>query len=522
MGTVARLRTSTTGEDVAEGLSRHLTAEGLVPERIDTHLSTVLLAGDRAYKVKKPVRLAFVDFGTADARRRYCLEELRLNQRLAPDLYLAVVDLHRQGDRVVPRGPGPVVDTAVLMRRLPPHALASERLARGALQANDLAAFAARLAGFHGEAPVTAAGSAHGTAGCVQSQMRSTLDALAERLGPAALADLETWTRSQADHLSPWFARRRRDGFVREGHGDLHLDNIVVLGPGEVTAFDALEFDPALRWIDTAADAGFLLMDLLAHGRRDLAYGFLNDYLEHSGDYDSVTGLRWYVIWRALVRALVALLRESGGHPIDSGGLRADDYLALARRVSTASGARLLITHGLPGSGKSHVSRQLLERAGAVRVRSDVERRRLWPDRSARYTPEATAATYRRLGDVAGTVLAAGCPVIVDAACTRRTQRDGLCTVARAANAPFTFLECTAPAGVLEQRVAERLREGGDASEADLGTLRALSAADEPLDDDEALHAIRLDTSQPVSVADVVRAWQRDTAAAAPMATAQG
>nr|MCU0775012.1 AAA family ATPase [Ideonella sp.] len=416
-----------------------------------------------------------------------------------------VVALHAQGDRIGPDLAGPVIDTAVAMRRLPPLALASERLARGTLQAADLTALATRVAAFHREAAVAPAQGAWGTAPRIVAQVRSTFEALSPHLEADLRPVLRDWIERQASRLTPVFEQRRADGHVREGHGDLHLDNVIVLGPGEVTAFDALEFDPALRWIDTQADLAFLVMDLLAHGRRDLAYGFLNEVLEHSGDYDGVGVLRWYVVWRALVRALVAHLREAAAP--DASRLRAPDYLALVRRLLPEARGRLLITRGLPGSGKTHLTRLMLERAGALRLRSDVERRRLFPSASGRYAPEATEATYRHLARRAAGLLAAGCPVIVDAAFSRREQRDALRAVAAAEGVPFALLDCQAPLEVLQARVLARQRDGRDASEATLAVLAAAVDRQEPLDADEAGQALTVDTSRPIPLAQLVHRW---------------
>jgi hypothetical protein len=228
----------------------------------------------------------------------------------------------------------------------------------------------------------------------------------------------------------PWWRRRLADGFVRECHGDLHLGNLVQLPEGP-TAFDCIEFDPALRWIDTMNDLAFLTMDLQVRGRRDLAFALLDGYLSHSGDWDGLAGLRYFEVYRALVRAMVAGLRQGqGGAPADE-----PDYLGWALRHATppAGAAPLLITHGLSGSGKSTWARALLQAAGAVRLRSDVERKRLFglgplDDSRAHgldiYTPEATERTFAQLEDTARTLLQAGYPVIVDAAFLRRDQRD--------------------------------------------------------------------------------------------------
>jgi predicted kinase len=279
---------------------------------------------------------------------------------------------------------------------------------------------------------------------------------------------------------------------VREGHGDLHLGNLIVWD-GRLTAFDCIEFDPALRWIDVVDDMGFTVMDLWAHGRRDLAFGFLNDYMDASGEHRGLGVLRFHLVARALVRAWVAALRPSVAGP---------DYLALAQRLAAPGDARLLITHGLPGVGKSHVSSLLLARAGAVRLRSDVERRRL-TDPDERYGPQATERTFAYLAGMARIALRAGFPTIVDAAFLQRAERDRLRDLAAAAGVPFAILDCQAPMPTLRERVAARSARGDDPSEADLAVLDKLAALQQPLDADERAAAIGLDTSAPLGAAQV-------------------
>ncbi|MDZ7590475.1 MAG: AAA family ATPase [Rubrivivax sp.] len=330
----------------------------------------------------------------------------------------------------------------------------------------------------------------------------------------AAAADCDTlrsWLQLQAARLRLVWQDRRRAGRVREGHGDLHLANAVLLA-GEVTAFDCLEFDPALRWIDVFSDIAFLAMDLLAHGRGDLAFCFLNAYLDESGDHAGLPVLRWYLVYRAMVRALVAHIRSG------QGAVRAGpDHLALALQLATPGDARLLVTHGVSGSGKSWVAQRLLAQAQAIRLRSDVERKRLFGlralERSARLVPggiygaAATRRTYARLHELAGLALAAGQRVIVDAAFLRRAERDDFRRLAQEHRVPFTLLHCAADPFVLRERVQARGERGDDASEADLAVLARQQAGAEPLAPDEEAAAIRLDTTAPVDVDAIAVRW---------------
>ncbi len=466
-----------------------LAAQGPSVRLVETHISWVLLAGEHAYKLKKPLHLPFLDFRSLQARRAGCAEELRLNRRLAPRLYLDCMALRDPGQGE----DAPVADVALRMRRFPDGALWTERLAAGCLGTDEVDAFAERLAAFHAAADVVPAGSAYGGA----AQQRRTLATLLAGLdtwcgtGPQAgpWSALRTWLLDQVDALAPLWARRCAAGRVREGHGDLHLANIITLEDGP-TAFDALEFDPALRWIDVLHDLAFAVADLLAHGAPALAWRLLDRYLEQTGDHDGVPALRYYLVCRALVRAQVAAIRAAQPGP-SAAGPDAQAYLATALRLADEARARLAITAGLPGSGKSHVALQLVQAAGALRLRSDVERKRLFGlaarASSAAHVPggiyhaEATTRTYARLRALAALALRAGWPVVVDAAFLRAGERASFAALAAERGVPFTMLWCEAPLPVLRERILARQARGGDASEADLAVLeRLLSAAELP------------------------------------------
>lgn len=457
-------------------------ARSLNAELVETHISWVLLTAELAYKIKKPVKLPFVDYATLEARRHFCEEEVRLNRRLAPGLYLGVAHIADSpgGPRI--DGPGALVDYAVRMRRFPRGALFSEKLAAGRLHSSEVDALAALLADFH----VRANPTANGFASC--KRRRTAALAALEGAAPSARDGeqeaLMTWLGAKASLLTPAWARRLDGGFVRQCHGDLHLDNVIALPTG-VAAFDCIEFDPALRWIDVIDDIAFPVMDFSARGRPDFAFRLLNAWLDRTGDHAGLPLLRFSVVYRALVRAQVAHLR--GG---DSGAL-ARRYFETALAWTRAPQRRLVITHGLPGSGKTFESQRLLEREGAIRIRSDVERKRLFglemlDDSRAKgldiYTPDATARTYERLLELARGVLQAGYPVVLDAAFLRRSERDAAHELARELKVPFSILSCEAPAEVLRARLLARR---DDASEADTNVLDNLRNSVEPLDVDE-------------------------------------
>ena len=463
---------------------------------LETHISWVLLSGPYAYKIKKPVSLGFVDFSTLERRRHFCQEELRLNQRLAADLYLDLVEIHGPPERAHLGGSGPVIEVAVRMRRFDQAGLLPEALATGAVTGDQLEAYAERLALFHDAAAVAPLGGPYGTPEAVIAPAVANLEVL-ERLHPELGAStLARWTEREADRLQPLFADRLAKGRVREGHGDLHLGNLV-LHQGGVVGFDCLEFNPALRWIDALSDVAFLAMDLEQRLEPVLAGRLLNRWLSTSGDYAGLATWRWYVTYRALVRAKVLALRLEQLSAADAPDRQAlasqlRSYCALAHRVSgrTRPGP-LLLTRGVSGSGKSHRARALCQRHGWIHLRSDVERRRLFgrwgtalePLRQGEaYAPSLTAELYDTLlPNAAEAVMQAGLPVIVDATFLKRQQRRVFIDLAERQQAPWLILDCPVTLEVARQRLAERQQKGMDPSEADEEVLLVQWAALEPL-----------------------------------------
>ncbi len=465
----------------------------------ETHISWVLLAGDDAYKIKKSLDLGFLDFSTLEARRFYCNEELRLNRRLAPDLYLDVVAIGGNPERPVPGGE-PAIEYAVHMRRFPRAAMMDRLLADGQITAAHIDRLAATIARFHAALPPAAADSPFGSPAAIQAAALENFAQLAPSLeAPADLALLEQVRAANALEFAacePLFRQRKTSGCVRECHGDLHLRNIVLLDDAPVP-FDGIEFSETLRWIDVASEIAFTVMDLLQRGWPQLAWRFLNAYLESSGDHAGAGVLRFYLAYRAMVRAKVTALRAG-----QEGAARAPQeleacrsYLGLARDCLARRRPMLILTHGLPGCGKSTFAQIALERLGAIRIRSDVERKRLFgldaladsrsQTGSGIYNEEATRHTYARLHELAHGLLAAGFPVIVDAAFLRHAEREHFHALANEMGAPFVIASVQADEAVLKERLAQRRSRADDASEADAAVLRALQAAQEPLRDGE-------------------------------------
>ena len=467
-------------------------------ELVQTHISWVLLAGDFAYKIKKPVKLAFLDFSTLALRQHYCQDELRLNRRFAPELYLAVVGIFNTPQDPQWQGSGEPIEYAVKMHRFEESARLDHVCARGELAARHLSALADTLVAFHQRAAVAAAGSRFGSG---EHILQPALDNFADllRLVPEAglqarLTALRDWTQTQFEQLAALMQARQQAGNVRECHGDLHLANMVLV-QGRVQLFDCIEFNEDLRWMDVASEIAFVYIDLLAHQQPGLAGWLLDEVLSRSGDYQAARVLRFYAVYRAMVRAKVAALRRAQTQGDASG---VETYVALAERLLAPPPLRLVITHGLSGCGKTVASDALLQadpHAATLRLRSDVQRKRLFGlARSASsgsgvgtglYAADAHARTYAHLREQAAMLLQAGWSVVVDAAFLKRADRDVFRALAQQWGAAFSILAPQATPGQLRQRILARGAAGQDASEATLAVLAQQMQTIEPLGPDE-------------------------------------
>jgi len=493
---------------------------------VETHISWVVLTGEFAYKIKKPVELGFLDFSTAELRLRYCEDELRVNRRTAPGLYLEVVPIAETPDglRV---GREPAVEHAVKMRQFPREARLDRCLLDGRLQRTDMRRLGETLARFHAGLPPRDEFDPDDEIERVLRPARNNF----VHLDPGALDDetqqrlavIESWTRAQGARLSPTFERRARQGAVREGHGDLHLENLLLLD-GRFVPFDAIEFNADLRWIDVANDIAFLAMDLMARQRRDFAHDVLSAWLEANGDYDSLAVMRYYLTYRSMVRAVVTDIRgRQAGAPgaTDSARLDTGRYVELAAALVDTPPPCLFLMHGLSGSGKTWLSERLVGGLGALRVRSDLERKRL-ADRPGElapgqrstgeidvglYTPAVTKRTYRVLAEACATGLRSGFDMIADAAFLERARRRQFVDLAASLGAACTIIDCRAPPARLRERLQQRASERADASDADIGVLRHQIETHDPLDAVERRRTVSVDTGVD-AVADVLTALE--------------
>lgn len=481
-------------------------------ELMQTHGAWVLLAGEHAYKIKKPVRLPFMDFGTLALRHAACQAELRVNRRFAPAN--PAEHLYREALPITGTPAAPVlggdaaqaIEWAVHMRRFPEADRLDHVAQRGELTPAMVQALARYVAGFQDRAAVAPADSPWGTPESVMAFARENVDSLRAVLHApddrAQLEALAAWSEARFSQLAPRLAQRRAAGFVREGHGDLHLANLLRLGDG-VVAFDAIEFNDALRWIDVASDIAFTWMDLRHIGHGGLANVLLSEWLDASRDVDAPALLPFFAVYRALVRAKVAGIRS--GQPGADAAAALDEvraYLRLAQAMATPPAPQLLITHGLSGSGKTWASTRWLaaQLAPAIRLRSDVERKRLHGLaalaasgsglNSGLYSPQAHGDTYASLRTRAAGLLAQGWSVLVDAAFLRRHERDAFAALAAEWGVTFHILACEAAPEVLRERIRARQAAGGDASEATLAVLEQQFGWVEALSDAERLCAV--------------------------------
>jgi aminoglycoside phosphotransferase family enzyme/predicted kinase len=473
---------------------------------IETHASWLLLAGEFAYKIKKSVTLPFLDYGTLKQREVCCRAELTLNRRFAPDLYLDVIPIG--GTPEQPRlGALPAIEWAVRMRRFDEGGRLDRVAARGDLTPAHLSQLAVSLCAFLETAAVATPNTRFGEPARILAAAQENFAELRQLLPQSEqpqVGQLARWTNDEFARRFDDFAARKAGGRIREGHGDLHLGNLVLIN-GCVTPFDCIEFNEDLRWNDSASEIAFVWIDLLDHQRPGLAAWLLNAWLEASGDFGALSVLRFYAVYRAMVRAKVAALRaaqeDARQQQADLAAARA--YLRLAAQIAVPPAPTLVITCGLSGSGKTTASTaRLLDPAVAtagntVRLRSDVERKRLFglkpldpsgsPLDGGIYTAEATAQTYARLLSLARDILSGGWPVIVDAAFLRREERTTFRSLASELGVGFGILITEAPTAELRRRL---LMRSGDASEANGAVLEKQLVWFEPLDEGERACAI--------------------------------
>jgi len=486
-------------------------------EVIETHISWVLLTGQYVYKLKKPVNFGFLDFSTLEKRRFYCEEELRLNQRLAPQLYLEVVAITGSEAQPELNGQGPVIEYAVKMRQFPQSSQLDHLLQESGLDTAIIDKLADKVAQFHLTNRPVEQGGVYGDVDHISqpvlenfAQVRAYIQ---DPLITQRLDKLEQWSQHQLAALTPIMELRKVQGFIRECHGDMHLRNIA-LWQDEIILFDCIEFNENFYWIDVMSEIAFLVMDLEDRQQGELAQHFLNRYLEITGDYSGLKVFLFYKVYRAMVRVKVAALRctqeESASDAFSQTWLELQQYIKLAEEYVRPVTPCLIINFGLSGSGKSVGARLFSEKLSAIQLRSDVERKRLFnvpfneevdaKKEAMIYSSQSTQLTYNHLLDIARDLLKDNYSVIIDAANLKQWQRRLFTELARTVKVKHVIVAYHADEMILKQRLVERARRNDDVSDASPEVLQKQLQNYEPLTDEEELITIKIDTGKPVNI----------------------
>jgi aminoglycoside phosphotransferase family enzyme/predicted kinase len=476
----------------------------------ETHISWVFLAGDRAYKLKKPLRLPFLDYGTPQRRREMCREEVRLNRRLAPNLYLGVrgVVKARGGFRLAAEDDPRAVDYLVEMRRYEEERTLEASLSRGELKRTDVATVGRLLARFHASArrveavgvPVLALERR------ITENFHELLAIVEQRAEVDSVLELERFAHAFVVAHARLLDARARRGLVREVHGDLRAEHVLLDGTPEIV--DCIEFDRVMRELDVADELAFLVMDLMGSGGERFARTLVSAYRKAGGDPGEDRLIAFYACYRALVRAKVALLRAaqrpaaSSEHARESAAAR--DLLALGERFAWQARLPLVIVIcGVPAAGKSHLARALVALARLPHLSSDVTRKRLagvgrWQRAGgATYGAEFNRLTYVELGRRARDATATLGGAVVDATFRHRADRQAFAAAFDDA-APLLFVECRAPTPVLAERAARRDRQARRISDASLAVVLRERSRWEPLDELPGEAHVTLRSDRPV------------------------
>ena len=488
-------------------------------ELVETHISWVILTGQFVYKIKKPVNFGFLDFSTLEKRKQSCCEEIRLNSRTAPDVYLDVVSVSRSKSGVVMEQAGDIFEYAVKMKQFEQSHLLDRQLEDGSLTGEKIDQLADVIATFHSLVAISNQSDDFGTPATDHRWAMENFEQLEKLINDPQrrrrIESLKAWTQREFQDISSTLSWRKEKGFVRECHGDLHLRNITEID-SSVVLFDGIEFNPHIRWIDVMNELAFLFTDLEHRKRSDLAWRVLNRYLEQTGDYRGLRVFRYFRLYRIMVRAKIDALRldQVGLEEQERIELEADIdiYLAQGEKTIAKGEPSIVLMRGLSGSGKSFLSQQILEHSGMLRVRSDVERKRLrgllpqektpTADLTEMYSPKNSRETFDLLLEHCRSLSLWGYPVIMDATFLQIQRIEVYLDLALDLKIPFHVLDLRVPESVLRERIRSRALEPGVVSEATEAVLNTQLSEYFPL---EGSYVLAVDGVSPWSVQDIVQ-----------------
>lgn len=469
---------------------------------MQTHLSWVLLTGPFAYKIKKNVSFGFNDFTTLEKRKYYCDLECTLNKRLAPQLYVDVLPITGTHHAPLFSAEGPPIEYAIKMKEFPQDNLLTVFAAQKKITPAIIYTLAEQLAAFHKNIAICDEKTKFGTPTAIYAPIQDNFITLSKGLTEPSLltdlASLEDWAKKEYQSLYTLLNTRKKTGYIRACHGDLHLGNIVMQG-GKPLIFDGIEFNESFRWIDVMNDISFLCMDLAHKKLPAFSTLLLTQYLEGTNDYQGALLFKFYASYRAMVRAKISLLQmQSCSLTLsEEDSLRQDlfAFLELGKIYAQKNICTLTLTFGVSGTGKTLYTNQLLMKTGAIRLRSDVIRKHLYPSDTLpslthKYAECATKLVYEKLTSLAHSFLQRGISVIIDATCLKKSQRAPFLTLAENLHVPLQILSFDAPIELLKARIQHRHLQGNDVSDATEATLFQQLAQKEPLTSQEKAFAI--------------------------------
>jgi hypothetical protein len=467
---------------------------------IETHISWVILTGVYAYKIKKPIHLGFLDFTTLEKRHFFCQEELRLNQILAPELYINVVPISGTLTHPQMNGTGTPIEYAVQMHQFNQEGLLTHLVEKKSLSAALVNELASQIANFHLQAKSAAVDSRFASPSTLRQAIEDNFSTCKTRVAEPEwqekLNTIEQWTHTTFHKNESILTQRKQQGYTKDCHGDLHLGNIVY-EHHKITIFDRIEFNDDFRIIDVLDEIAFLTMDFKAKKHFFEAYQLLNCYLEITGDYENLNLWMFYEVYRAMVRAKICLLQENPE--------KFKTYIDLALQLLKPQTPRLMITHGLPGSGKSYLTQHLAPPLSAIYLRSDIERKRIFGSKNNidLYTEANSDIIYQHLATLAHGILSNGFSVIIDATFLQYKHRKIFNQLAQQLHIPFIILNCLAEPKTIAERLEQR--SSSDASDANLQIAQQLNKKREHLTENELKLTLPITMDQSLDVLQLIR-----------------